>query len=568
MEPLAGDDPRTIGEYRLLRRLGAGGMGRVYLGRSPGGRTVAVKVVHPHFAADDQFRSRFRREIAAARRVGGAWTAPVLDADPDAATPWVATGYVAGPSLHDAVAAHGPLPERSVRAAVAGLAEALDAVHRLGLVHRDVKPSNVLLTLDGPRLIDFGIARATDATASLTGTGVSIGSPGFMSPEQVLGREAATASDVFSLGAVLVFAATGQGPFPGESSATLLYKVVHEEPELGALDGELRELATACLAKEPAARPGVADVVRRLGGEGGAAGLIGPGWLPGPVVEGASRRAVQLLEPETEPPPAAGPPRTGSSAPPPASSPIGAFGPAAWDQPTADNPHTPPPAHAPTAPGAAHQPHNPHTPWSPPSAAPAPAGGPPPGAARSRRNRALVIVLAVVAVVALGLGVYAVSRLGAEGRDNPGATGGPVGPSEDPTGSTDDRPSTSSTDSGELDAIPDAFLGTWEGSYPAMLSRRPTTVVAHISRGGPGDQAVRFTVSLEGTTCKSVASVAGVTDRVLRLTDELDDEEYTNPIGCIASPGEIVLTRDGDKLHYRVQDPLAGTITAKLTRRG
>ncbi|MBB1254524.1 protein kinase, partial [Streptomyces sp. OF3] len=369
MEALAADDPRTIGEYRLLRRLGAGGMGRVYLGRSPGGRTVAVKVVHAQFAADEQFRSRFRREIAAARRVGGDWTAPVLDADPDAATPWVATGYVAGPSLHDAVVAHGPLPEHSTRAAVAGLAEALDAVHRLGLVHRDVKPSNVLLTLDGPRLIDFGIARATDATASLTGTGVSIGSPGFMSPEQVLGREAATASDVFSLGAVLVFAATGQGPFPGESSASLLYKVVHEEPELGALHGELRELAAACLAKEPSARPPVADIVRRLAGDGGAAGLMGPGWLPAPVVEGASRRAMQLLELEAEPlPPAPGhepgadePQRADSSTPPPARSPLGAFGPAAWDQPTADAPHTPPPGgHTPTAPGASRQPHDPH----------------------------------------------------------------------------------------------------------------------------------------------------------------------------------------------------------------
>ncbi|MBB1256990.1 serine/threonine protein kinase, partial [Streptomyces sp. OF3] len=305
MEPLAAEDPRTIGEYRLLRRLGAGGMGRVYLGRSPGGRTVAVKVVHAQFAADEQFRSRFRREIAAARRVGSDWTAPVLDADPDAATPWVATGYVAGPSLHDAVVAHGPLPEHSTRAAVAGLAEALDAVHRLGLVHRDLKPSNVLLALDGPRLIDFGIARAIDATASLTGTGVSIGSPGFMSPEQVHGREAAPASDVFSLGAVLVFAATGQGPFPGESSASLLYKVVYDEPELGALDGDLRQLAASCLAKEPSARPPVAEIVRRLAGDGGPAALIGPGWLPAPVVEGVSRRAVQLLELETEPLPPA-----------------------------------------------------------------------------------------------------------------------------------------------------------------------------------------------------------------------------------------------------------------------
>lgn len=298
MEPLSGDDPRVLGGYRLLGRLGAGGMGRVYLGRSAGGRTVAVKVVHAHFAVDDQFRARFRREIESARRVGGAWTAPVLDADPDAAVPWVATGYVAGPSLTQAVTEYGPLAERSVRVLGAGLAEALAAVHALGLVHRDVKPSNVLLTLDGPVLIDFGIARATEGTASLTTTGVSVGSPGYMAPEQILGKDAAGPADVFSLGAVLAYAATGTSPFPGDSSAALLYKVVHEEPEIGPqLDGELRELVTRCLAKNPADRPAPADLAARLTGEGsgGAADLVRAGWLPGPLVERVSRRAVELL---------------------------------------------------------------------------------------------------------------------------------------------------------------------------------------------------------------------------------------------------------------------------------
>ncbi|MZE76444.1 protein kinase, partial [Streptomyces sp. SID5475] len=263
MQPLDTQDPRAIGPYRLLGRLGAGGMGRVYLGRSAGGRTVAVKVVHPHFAADRQFRERFRREVESARRVGGSWTAPVLDADPEAAVPWVATGYVAGPALSEAVAAVGPLPEHTVRVLGAGLAEALAAVHGLGLVHRDVKPSNVLLTMDGPRLIDFGIARATDATASLTASGVFIGSPGYMSPEQILGREVTGASDVFSLGAVLAYAARGSDPFPGDSSASLLYKVVHDEPELEGLEGELRELVACCLGKDPVGRPHPAELARR-----------------------------------------------------------------------------------------------------------------------------------------------------------------------------------------------------------------------------------------------------------------------------------------------------------------
>ncbi|MYZ33810.1 MULTISPECIES: serine/threonine-protein kinase, partial [unclassified Streptomyces] len=282
MQPLEAGEPPTIGPYRLLGRLGSGGMGRVYLARSAGGRTVAVKVVHPHFATDEEFRARFRREVEAARRVGTGpdgprWSAPVLDADPEAAVPWVATAYVAGPSLTQAVAGHGRLPEDSVRALGAGLAEALTAVHALGLVHRDVKPSNVLLSLDGPRLIDFGIARATDGTASLTSTGVSVGSPGYMSPEQILGKGITGAADVFSLGAVLVYASTGESPFPGDSSAALLYKVVHEEPELGALGGGLRDLAARCLAKEPSARP-TPDEVARVLAPGGAAGLVAAGW--------------------------------------------------------------------------------------------------------------------------------------------------------------------------------------------------------------------------------------------------------------------------------------------------
>ncbi|HET6858660.1 MAG TPA: serine/threonine-protein kinase, partial [Streptomyces sp.] len=299
LQPLEAGEPQTIGAYRLLGRLGAGGMGRVYLGRSAGGRTVAVKVVHPHFALDEEFRARFRREVEAARLVGGDWTAPVLDADPDAAVPWVATGYVAGPSLTEAVTGHGPLPEHSVRTLGAGLAEALAAVHELGLVHRDVKPSNVLLTIDGPRLIDFGIARATDSTASLTSTGVSIGSPGYMSPEQILGKGVTGSADVFSLGAVLAYAALGAAPFPGDSSAALLYKVVHEEPELGSLQGDLRDLVAACLAKAPESRPSPAEAAARLA-PGGAAELVASGWLPGPLVAEVSRSAVRLLDLDAE----------------------------------------------------------------------------------------------------------------------------------------------------------------------------------------------------------------------------------------------------------------------------
>ncbi|WP_395294730.1 serine/threonine-protein kinase [Kitasatospora hibisci] len=302
MQALGADDPRQVGGYRLLRRLGAGGMGRVYLGRTAGGRTVAVKVVRGELAEDAEFRARFRQEVAAARRVGGTWTAPVLDADTEGEHPWVATGYVAGPALGNAVRGFGPLPEPAVRTLGVGLAEALGHVHGLGLVHRDVKPSNVLLTLDGPRLIDFGIARALDATSGLTQSGYVVGSPGFMSPEQANGLPAGPASDVFSLGAVLAFAATGVHPFgEGVSVAVLLYRVLHEEPDLSGLSGPLRPVVLACLAKDPAARPTPQQLRERLDADGAATLRLGRGgWLPPELAAAVGRSAVELLDLEGE----------------------------------------------------------------------------------------------------------------------------------------------------------------------------------------------------------------------------------------------------------------------------
>ncbi|MFJ3790223.1 serine/threonine-protein kinase [Kitasatospora sp. NPDC090091] len=302
MQALGADDPRQVGGYRLLRRLGAGGMGRVYLGRTAGGRTVAVKVVRGELAEDAEFRARFRQEVAAARRVGGTWTAPVLDADTEGEHPWVATGYVAGPALGNAVRDFGPLPEPAVRTLGVGLAEALGHVHGLGLVHRDVKPSNVLLTLDGPRLIDFGIARALDATSGLTQSGYVVGSPGFMSPEQASGLPAGPASDVFSLGAVLAFAATGVHPFgEGVSVAVLLYRVLHEEPDLSGLSGPLHPVVLACLAKDPAARPTPQQLRERLDADGAATLRLGRGgWLPPELAAAVGRSAVELLDLEGE----------------------------------------------------------------------------------------------------------------------------------------------------------------------------------------------------------------------------------------------------------------------------
>jgi serine/threonine protein kinase len=242
--------------YRLLARLGAGGMGRVYLGRSQGGRTVAVKVIHPYLAEDRQFRRRFQQEIAAARRVGGIHTASVVDADTGAEPPWLVTEYIAGPSLQEAIDEHGALPEPAVAALGAGLAEGLKAIHDRNVVHRDLKPGNVLLAQDGPRIIDFGIARAMDATSQTTRTSV-VGTPGFMSPEQLRGRKVGPASDVFCLAAVLVFAATGRRPFGEGPIEALGYRVVNEDPDLTGVPASLLPLIAAGLAKDSDDRPGL-----------------------------------------------------------------------------------------------------------------------------------------------------------------------------------------------------------------------------------------------------------------------------------------------------------------------
>jgi eukaryotic-like serine/threonine-protein kinase len=255
------DDPLTIGPYRLVGQLGHGSMGRVYLGVSPGGRPVAVKDIRAELAADPEFRARFGREVAAARRVTGVFTAQVVDADVDGPVAWMATAYVPGPSLAEAVGTHGPLPEASLLALAAGLAESLNAIHAAGLVHGDLKPSNVLLAEDGPRVIDFGISRAAESTA-LT---LVIGKPGFMSPEQIVGDDVGPPSDIFSLGAVLAFAATGEGPFGTGTTAALLYRVVHGTPSLDGVPATIRPLIERCLAKDPGQRPTVGGLLAQVG---------------------------------------------------------------------------------------------------------------------------------------------------------------------------------------------------------------------------------------------------------------------------------------------------------------
>ncbi|MEU3353734.1 serine/threonine-protein kinase [Streptomyces sp. NPDC037389] len=272
MDALWPDDPQWVGPYRLEGRLGAGGMGQVFLGTSPGGRKVAVKLIRAELADSPQFRTRFKREVDAARQVGGFHTAQVVDADPDAASPWLVTAFVPGPTLQEVVAEGGPLDPDAVLRLGAGLAEGLTAIHRCGLVHRDLKPGNVILADDGPRIIDFGIARAVDAS-SLTATGTVIGTYAYMSPEQIRADRAGPPSDVFALGSVLAFAAAGRSPFDAPTLLAVVQRILDDPPELGALDGELRRILTDCLAKDPAERPPVAGLPARFAGaSAGSAG--------------------------------------------------------------------------------------------------------------------------------------------------------------------------------------------------------------------------------------------------------------------------------------------------------
>ncbi|MFJ4560701.1 protein kinase [Streptomyces massasporeus] len=263
MMRLRREDPRVVGSFKLHRRLGAGGMGVVYLGSDKKGQRVALKVIRPDLAEDQEFRSRFAREVSAARRIRGGCTARLVAADLDADRPWFATQYVPGPSLHDKVAAEGPLGAADVAAVGAALSEGLVAVHEAGVVHRDLKPSNILLSPKGPRIIDFGIAWATGAS-TLTHVGTAVGSPGFLAPEQVRGAAVTPATDVFSLGATLAYSSMGDSPFGHGSSEVMLYRVVHEEPQLHGVPDALAPLVRACLAKDPEERPSTLQLSLRL----------------------------------------------------------------------------------------------------------------------------------------------------------------------------------------------------------------------------------------------------------------------------------------------------------------
>jgi serine/threonine protein kinase len=374
-QPLQGDDPAVVGGYRLVAVLGTGGMGKVYLSYTPGGRPIAIKVIRPEFSGDPEFRRRFQQEVRAAERVQGLYTAPVIDSDTDGSQPWLATAYVPGPSLALAVAQHGGLPLRSVLLLTVGVAEALHVIHGAGIVHRDLKPANVLLASDGPRVIDFGIARAADTT-SLTSTGVSVGTPAFMAPEQASAGTVTAATDIFALGQIAAYAAIGAPAFGDGPSHAVLYRIVHEDPDLSRLPEELRPLVTRCLSRDPADRPALAEVIELCNAVSPVPLRQGEDWLPQAIAGSITERLV-LPEPAKTPPPSA--PVTQPSAPtsPPTAT------------PTERSPQAPTPpgvahAYAPTSAGVSHAPTQaaPGVPGMMPPRAPGAPGAPgamPPG---------------------------------------------------------------------------------------------------------------------------------------------------------------------------------------------
>ncbi|MEW2144278.1 serine/threonine-protein kinase [Micromonospora vinacea] len=308
LSPLNSRDPREIGGYRLRARLGAGGMGEVYLSFAPGGRPLAIKVIRPEYADDPAFRARFAQEVRAAQEVSGRHTAPLLEAGPDAPVPWLATAYVIGPTLLDAVRAHGPLPLATAQTLIATVASALQNIHSCDVIHRDLSPGNVILAANGPTVIDFGVARATDIARSLM-TRTPVGTPGFMAPEVALGQEAVPASDVFALGAIAYFASTGRSAYGDGTLTSQLLRITNGEADLTGCPQELRGLIERCLSVDPTARPTTAEVIAECAGTPRPA----EGWLPPALTADIAARTAELARIAAQPaPPAEVQPRRAS----------------------------------------------------------------------------------------------------------------------------------------------------------------------------------------------------------------------------------------------------------------
>ncbi|MFH8383519.1 serine/threonine-protein kinase [Kitasatospora sp. NPDC018058] len=308
---LQSHDPDSLGGFRLVARLGEGGMGQVFLAFSPGGQPAAMKVIREEFARDAEFGQRFAREVAAAQKVRGAHLAPLLDADPRARRPWLATMYVTGPSLRELVVGHGPLPAGQVMLLAWGIAHALADIHAVDVVHRDLKPGNIILDESGPKVIDFGIVKSLAQSVTYASSSTRIGTPLYMSPEQAVGRAVGAACDVFALGSTLYFLATGREAFAAENEWAVAHRVVADDPDVSAVAPPLRRLITACLRKDPGRRPTPAGVLESCEAELGDA--LGPGaWMGITSAREAIRQRTSALHTLTAPGIATGAERGGA----------------------------------------------------------------------------------------------------------------------------------------------------------------------------------------------------------------------------------------------------------------
>ncbi|MDT0444264.1 serine/threonine-protein kinase [Streptomyces johnsoniae] len=539
--PLQSWDPRDVSGYQLQGRLGSGGMGTVYLSRSRGGQPVALKVVHADLAGQPRFRKRFQQEVHAARRVRGRYLAPVVDSNTEGPVPWLATEYIRGPALSQVLnAGDGGLDPRTVLRLVAGIASALADIHAAGVIHRDLKPGNVMLAGDGPVVIDFGIARAADAT-SLTGTRTRVGTPGFMAPEQAVGSEITAATDVFALGLTACVAAAAQHPYGDGPPDAMLYRIAHTEADLDACPAELRGLVGPCLRRAAADRPSAAEVLalcRELAAEWGLddSPLPAAGWLP-----------FAVRDPVPDAPTLTGPP------PPPAAVPRHPDVPRFLPAPV------PAPLHHATVPGP----------------------GTPPPAAGTRRDSRYLLVAALAVVLVAGLGVGAVlAGVWNGGDDGPG---GQVGGEYPADGGTDDKdgasgggepdtqePDTQEPDNEEPDneepeggtaagGIPDFFLGTWT-STPVWDGEEHTRVM-EIQQAAPGETAMTLTADGPGYHCEFAADLLTVAGETVELTAS----EVTVAEGACQQGDPTVLVPVGDQLR---RDNTDGQAPLTYTRTG
>ncbi|GAB2807530.1 serine/threonine-protein kinase [Actinocorallia aurea] len=532
--PLRPDDPDTVGPYRLTGRLGAGGMGTVYLGADDAGRSVAVKVINPGAAGDPQFRARFRHEVEAARLVRRFCTAPVLDAQVHDEPLYIVTEHVAGPTLEEAVVRGGPLRGADLEALAVGTATALAAVHDAGLVHRDLKPANVLLSALGPRVIDFGIARALDSGGGVTRAGQLVGTPSYMAPEIVRGGEPSPASDVFSWGCVIAFAGTGRGPFEGGTMPEILYRIAHDPPVLDGLDAALLPLVSRALAKDPGRRPTVGEILGSFTGAPAAgseetlasAEAVPPLDVPPPDVPLAAEPLAAEPLP-AEPPPAPAAAMRGSDGSP--------F--IAVDEDGAPligpvpEPPTPPaptvsPSRATTGAGGATGPDLPEE----------AATIPPDGIVVTRAGlRAGIVIGAIASLLVVPL-LVGLAWLVADGAGAEGADPGPRRSS--------------------LLAVPEGFLGQWQGRVVRSGTKgvgRPVTV--SLTEGGLGEKI--GTSAYPGCTKDLTLTRADAVELLVL-------ESGTGP-GCAGAVSSLTLSLTDEGLVYGLEDGGAAAV-GTLTR--